>query len=212
MKFHFAASVLFLGLLGATAHASPNPGANAGQDTAETRMSEFAATRPPIGYVQFCRQNPDDCDMQAAGVHRPTLSPARLQELTEVNDLVNKAIAPVTDQVLYGVPEMWTYPYDRGDCEDYVLLKRRLLLDRGWPASALLITVVRDAQGGHAVLTVTTAAGDLVLDNQEADIRFWRDTPYEYLKRQSKVDPNRWVSLRRQVDRPDIAVGGTTRR
>jgi len=207
MKLRFAATALLIGLFSATASASPT----AGQNTGETRMSEYATTRPPIGYVQFCRQNPSDCNQQAIGPQRLTLSDARMKQLLEINDLVNQAIAPVTDQKLYGVAEMWTYPYDRGDCEDYVLLKRRLLMERGWPASTLLITVVRDVKGdGHAVLTVTTSAGDLVLDNQEAEIRFWRDTPYEYLKRQSKGDPNHWVSLRQTDFRPQFSVGGTT--
>jgi predicted transglutaminase-like cysteine proteinase len=39
------------------------------------------------------------------------------------------------------------------DCEDYVLLKRRMLMQAGWPREALLVTVVRDKKGdGHAVL------------------------------------------------------------
>lgn len=173
-------------------------------------MLEYAATRAPIGYLQFCRQNPADCASVAGGPQRLTLSPTRMGELVEINALVNRAIVPVTDEKLYGVAEMWTYPSEQGDCEDYVLLKRRLLMDRGWPASALLITVVRDEKGdGHAVLTVTTSAGDLVLDNQAADIRFWRDTPYDYLKRQSKTDPNSWVSLRGDDNRRQISVGGT---
>ena len=31
-----------------------------------------------------------------------------------------------------------------GDCENYVLLKRRLLIQSGWPREVLLVTVVRD--------------------------------------------------------------------
>lgn len=209
MRTYVVATALLLGLLGTNATATPTPGQNSG----DTRMSEYSATRPPIGYLQFCRQNPGDCNSSRTMPQRYTLTPARLQELADVNDSVNRAIAPVTDKDLYGVAEMWTYPLDRGDCEDYVLLKRRVLMDRGWPASSLLITVVRDTKGdGHAVLTVTTSAGDLVLDNQESDIRFWRDTPYDYLKRQSKSDPNAWVSLRRDDTRPQFSVGGTPNR
>ncbi len=44
-----------------------------------------------------------------------------------------------------------------GDCEDYALLKRKMLMQAGWPREALLMTVVRDKKGeGHAVLTVKT--------------------------------------------------------
>ena len=66
--------------------------------------------------------------------------------------------------------ERWNYPDDGyGDCEDYVLLKRRMLMQAGWPREALLITVVRDKKGdGHAVLTVKTNRGEFVLDNQSS--------------------------------------------
>ena len=34
----------------------------------------------------------------------------------------------------WGVVERWSYPDDGyGDCEDYVLLKRRMLMQAGWP-------------------------------------------------------------------------------
>lgn len=209
MRTYIAATVLLVGLLGSSAEASPTPG----QNIRETRMSEFSATRPPIGYLQFCKLNPAECNVARVRPQRLTLSPGRLQQLSQVNGAVNRAITPVTDKDLYGVAEMWTYPSDRGDCEDYVLLKQRILMNQGWPRSALLITVVRDTNGdGHAVLTVTTSAGDLVLDNQQDEIRFWRDTPYDYLKRQSKADPNAWVSLRRKDIRPQLRVGGTLKR
>ncbi|MEJ8574537.1 transglutaminase-like cysteine peptidase [Microbaculum marinum] len=212
MRIYIATTALLLGLLGTNASASqlsPTPG----QDSAETRMSEYAASRPPIGYVQFCNDNPRECRSGSPMPQRLVLTPARLKQLNEVNDLVNEAIAPITDEDLYGVAEKWTYPLDRGDCEDYVLLKRRLLAERGWPLSSLLITVVRDTKGdGHAVLTVTTSAGDLVLDNQVPEIHFWRDTPYDFLKRQSKTDPNAWVSLRYDDSQSQYSVGGTPNR
>ena len=96
-----------------------------------------------------------------------------------------------------GVVEKWTYPDDGyGDCEDYVLLKRRMLMEAGWPREALLITVVREKNGdGHAVLTVKTDRGELILDNQNADIVLWSASGYRFVKRQSQSDPNVWVSL-----------------
>ena len=75
----------------------------------------------------------------------------------------------MTDMDHWGVVDRWNYPDDGyGDCEDYVLLKRRLLIQLGWPREALLVTVVLDNEDeGHAVLTVTTDKGDYVLDNKE---------------------------------------------
>lgn len=214
MRSAVLGAMILLGSLGAnsSADASQNR-ATPGQNRADTRMAEFSATKPPIGYVQFCRQYPSECNHGRSLAQRPVLTQERMNELLDVNARVNRAIAPVTDKALYGVEERWTYPLDRGDCEDYVLLKQRMLIDRGWPPSALLITVVRDTNGdGHAVLTVATSAGDLVLDNQEGTIRFWRDTPYDYLKRQSTTNPNAWVSLRNERIKSWSTVGGTSTR
>jgi predicted transglutaminase-like cysteine proteinase len=69
-------------------------------------------------------------------------------------------------------------------------------MEAGWPASTLLIAVVRQGDGsGHAVLMVRTDRGDLVLDNQEASIRVWNETPYQYIKRQSQAHAGQWVDM-----------------
>jgi len=118
-------------------------------------------------------------------------------DLVRINKLVNETIKPLTDLEHWGVVEHWSYPDDGyGDCEDYVLLKRRMLIESGWPRQALLVTVVRDKQvEGHAVLTVTTNKGDYILDNQNADILLWSKTGYRFVKRQSQSNPNVWVAL-----------------
>jgi len=55
---------------------------------------------------------------------------------------------------------------------------------------------VREANGnGHAVLIARTDRGDLVLDNQDGRVLLWKDTPYEFVKRQSQTDPRKWVGL-----------------
>lgn len=140
-------------------------------------------------------------------------TPERLSELDEVNRLVNAAVKPVTDLEAYGVEEYWTLPTNRGDCEDYALLKRKILIQRGWPQSALLLTVVRDELGeGHAVLTARTAQGDFVLDNKITDVRIWHATPYKYLMRQSYVNPEAWVSLEEAIlSRPVLSAGSSNR-
>jgi predicted transglutaminase-like cysteine proteinase len=110
---------------------------------------------------------------------------------------VNESVKPMTDLEHWGIIEKWSYPDDGyGDCEDYVLLKRRLLIKAGWPREALLITVVRDRRDeGHAVLTVKTDRGEFILDNQIEAVLPWFETGYRFVKRQSQKDPNVWVSL-----------------
>jgi predicted transglutaminase-like cysteine proteinase len=162
----------------------------------------------PVGHMEFCRSHADECSANRVVVDAEPLSDRRWADLLAINTAVNTAVAPVTDADLYQVNEYWAYPTSGyGDCEDFVLAKRRALIERGWPASTLLITVVRERNGnGHAVLTVRTDRGDLVLDNQDAMIRVWTDTPYEFLKRQSQADQGRWVDL---VDRRATVVAAS---
>jgi predicted transglutaminase-like cysteine proteinase len=167
---------------------------------------------PPIGYVTFCREHQVDCRPSGRFADRIQLTAAKFGELDKVNRSVNEAIAPVTDMELYGKVEVWTYPVNKGDCEDYVLLKRRILIEHGWPESTLLITVVRDENNeGHAVLTVRTDRGDLVLDNKQRDIRAWANTPYTYVKQQSARNPLVWISLLPPNLTPQPAVSASNR-
>jgi predicted transglutaminase-like cysteine proteinase len=119
------------------------------------------------------------------------------KDLVRINKFVNDSVKPMTDQDHWGSVEKWSYPDDGyGDCEDYVLLKRRMLVQAGWPLESLLVTVVREKSGdGHAVLTVKTDKGEFILDNQNPEILLWSETNYRFVKRQSQTDPNRWVSL-----------------
>jgi predicted transglutaminase-like cysteine proteinase len=154
-------------------------------------------TRPPIGWVEFCVEHASECRVAPSEPRTVVLTARLWRELVHVNQAVNSDIKPMTDLEHYGVVEKWAYPDDGyGDCEDYVLLKRRVLMEAGWPREALLITVVREASGdGHAVLTVRTDRGDFVLDNQNEAIVLWSESDYRFVKRQSQSDPNVWVSL-----------------
>jgi predicted transglutaminase-like cysteine proteinase len=154
-------------------------------------------TRAPIGWVDFCARYAGECDVKASAPRDIVLTAQAWKDLVRVNTWVNEHIKPVTDMEHWGVVEQWDYPDDgKGDCEDYALLKRRMLIQAGWPREALLMTVVRERSGdGHAVLTVKTDKGEFVLDNQVADVLLWSETAYRFVKRQSQSNPNVWVSL-----------------
>jgi predicted transglutaminase-like cysteine proteinase len=160
-------------------------------------ISTGEQTRPPIGWVEFCAELPKECEVAPSAPRDVVLSARAWKDLVRVNKWVNETIKPMTDLEHYGMVEKWAYPDDGyGDCEDYVLLKRRMLMRAGWPREALLITVVRESTGdGHAVLTVKTDRGEFVLDNQNEAIVLWSESGYRYVKRQSQSDPNVWVSL-----------------
>jgi predicted transglutaminase-like cysteine proteinase len=146
-----------------------------------------ATVRAPIGWFEFCVEYKQECRTKPAAVRDVVLTAKAWTDMVKVNAWVNDTLKPMTDLEHWGVVEHWSYPDDGyGDCEDYVLLKRRMLMKAGWPRSALLITVVRDKKGaGHAVLTVKTDRGEFVLDNQEAAILPWNKTGYRFVKRQS---------------------------
>jgi predicted transglutaminase-like cysteine proteinase len=155
------------------------------------------ATRAPIGWVEFCAENPRECRSGATEPRDIVMSQTAWRDLNKVNRWVNATVKPITDMDHWGVIEKWSLPTDGyGDCEDYVLMKRKMLIDAGWPREALLITVVRDKNGdGHAVLTVKSDKGEFVLDNQNETILPWTETGYRFVKRQSQSDQNVWVSL-----------------
>ena len=154
-------------------------------------------TQPPRGWVEFCIEYDTECRTKPSAPREVVLTTKAWKDLERVNLWVNTHIQPMTDLEHWGVADRWNYPDDGyGDCEDYVLLKRRMLIQSGWPREALLVTVVRDNEDeGHAVLTVITDKGDYVLDNKNDFIVLWSDTGYHFVKRQSQSDPNVWVSL-----------------
>lgn len=171
-------------------------------------MKTGGLTSQPIGHYEFCRVYRDQCMRLARMDEIVALTRENWNEILDINARINTLVQPQSDLAIYGKDEVWTFPDQVGDCEDYVLLKRQLLMDAGFAASSLLITVVRKPDGeGHAVLTVRTDRGDFILDNLRNDVRLWKDTEYTYLKRQSERHAGHWVS----IEMPDPIVVGTVR-
>lgn len=166
----------------------------------DIHMTVYGSHGAPPAFTQFCRRTSSECSARRAARHIATedgaivLSPERRAELEHVNRSVNASIRETSDHAIFGREDVWTLPVDGvGDCEDFALLKRRELVALGWPTSALLMTVVRTSWGeGHAVLTVRTTEGDLVLDNRTSAIRRWDRTGHTFYLRQASHDPRAW--------------------
>ncbi len=154
-------------------------------------------TNTPVGWVQFCQTYEGVCNTKPMEPRDVVLDDKAWKTLVSVNAWANGSVKPITDMDHYGMIQWWRYPDDgAGACHSYALLKRRILMQAGWPRSALLMTIVHEMDGeGHAVLTVKTDKGDFILDNLTDKILVWSQTPYRYYKRQSQSDPNRWVWL-----------------
>jgi len=161
-------------------------------------------TSVPFGWVDFCARYDGEC----AGERLPAVdinwSARARQDIARVNLWVNAHVAPVSDEDHWALVDRWDYPIDgRGDCEDYALLKRKMLIEMGYPRQALLMTVVKDeSQAGHALLTVRTNAGEFALDNLNDETKPWAETGYRFVKRQSQEDPNVWVTLGEPTEAP----------
>lgn len=166
------------------------------QAQAQAFMPTVGLTSQPVGHYDFCQRSPAECSKTA--VKPPVELTRKLWAvMVDINNVVNTMVTPRTDMEMWGVEEYWSYPVNGyGDCEDYVLEKRRQLIEAGISASNLLITVVRQPNGeGHAVLTVSTSMGDFILDNLEPRILGWTDTDYQYLKRQSPKHAGMWIGI-----------------
>ena len=161
------------------------------------RGLEGGGTAKPVSaWINFCDRYPAECAVDVGEPARIALTPATFRTLSAVTKRVNARIKPLTDQAHWGVVDRWDFPDDGfGDCEDYQLLKRRMLVERGIPRRALRMTVVIDEIGeGHAVLMVRTDRGDLILDNKNDKVLAWHQTPYTYVKREGQ-DGLAWTSL-----------------
>ncbi len=151
-------------------------------------------TSIPYGHKDYCRRNPRDCT--AHRVMPPMkLTPQRMALLQSVSRSVNHRIKPMSDWDNYGKRDYWTIPRNgKGDCEDYVLMKRAELMARGISPSLLLITLVEGSEA-HVVLTVRTDHGDYILDSLNDAVLPVEKTPYRYIKMQSAANSGQWVSI-----------------
>ncbi|MDB5509965.1 MAG: transglutaminase family protein cysteine peptidase [Hyphomicrobiales bacterium] len=171
-----------------------------------TFISVGGQTLVPYGWVDFCARYAGECDggpMQPLDINA---TPKALKLIDKINGWVNSNITAKSDLEQWGSVDRWDYPTNGfGDCEDYVLLKRKMLIEEGFPRQALLVTVVKDEQGeGHAVLTVKTSKGEFVLDNLNDDVKRWDRTPYRFVKRQSQQDPRIWVNIGAPTSAPQM--------
>ena len=136
-------------------------------------------------------------DMEASA---PRMNSALWARLNRVNDRINHAFRATTDLATYGRADYWATPIEdgirTGDCEDYVLEKRRALIAAGLPPQALNIGIVVTPEGEtHAVLLVATSKGEVVLDNMTPWVKPWDETGYRWRQRQVDGDPFKWVMV-----------------
>lgn len=169
---------------------------------AATTMPKAAVPAPaPAGFLSFCMRFAAQCEAAPGAPSIVALNDQTWRTLSSVNRDINDSIWPEEDEAHYGRAEYWTIPTDGyGDCDDYAVTKRKALIDRGFPGPSLRLAVVLDSHAErHAVLTVATDKGDLVLDNQRSDIVSWNNTGFTWIERQDAANPRNWVFIRPAV-------------
>jgi predicted transglutaminase-like cysteine proteinase len=144
-----------------------------------------AASSAPLGFQLLCLQHPGEC--RGGGSASVSLTDSLLGTIERINAQVNHAIRPQNDRG----GDVWTIGASSGDCEDYVLSKRRALINAGLPPSSLRIAYVKAQGVDHAVLVIKTDVSDLVLDNLASNIIPLRNTGYR-LVAISSADPLVW--------------------
>jgi predicted transglutaminase-like cysteine proteinase len=159
-------------------------------------VAKVGAAKPILGWLRFCEQNPAECAVDPSEPATIDLTARDWQTLNRVNQQVNASIKAKTDKDHWGIEDIWDFAEDGyGDCEDYQLVKRRKLVEAGYPRRALRMTVVIDEEGaGHAVMMVRTNRGDFILDNKRNAILPWHKTGYVYIKREGD-EGSAWASL-----------------
>lgn len=142
----------------------------------------LAPPSQPLAWKEFCERLPNECVVDSSEPEVIELTRETWAVINAVNEHVNTTIKPMSDREHWGVEDRWDYPEDGyGDCEDYQLLKRRLLVQAGLSRRAMRMTVVVDEEdAGHAVLIVRTNLGDLILDNKRQQILSQKETAFKF--------------------------------
>ncbi|WP_297105355.1 transglutaminase-like cysteine peptidase [uncultured Devosia sp.] len=141
----------------------------------------------PLSMQYFCAKNRSEC--RSGGSGQVTMTPDLMAMLKQVNVHVNRAIRPKVD-----VSDNWSLNPTAGDCEDYVISKRSMLIRHGVSAGSLRIAYTHTRRGEpHAVLVVRTSQGDYVLDNLNNSVKTLRASGYN-IRSMSGPNPMRWTA------------------
>jgi predicted transglutaminase-like cysteine proteinase len=84
---------------------------------------------PLHGFRDFCRRHPSQCTPAGPSVRQVAVTAQRMSELQQINLTVNSSVEEMSDREQFGKEDVWSLPATgRGDCEDYALMKRKLLI------------------------------------------------------------------------------------
>ena len=123
-----------------------------------TRVNAEQATAP-IGFVQLCERQPE---LVMCNVSTETKHIGSIDQLKSINFQVNRSMRYVDDVPANGSLDLWQVPVNNeGDCEDYALLKYKMLVESGWNPNDLSFAILRTlgTRGGYHAILVATVEG-----------------------------------------------------
>ncbi len=180
LKIASVALVVSLGSIGLANARGPQVSVQDVQGSVQT-----VAAITPLSMQFFCAKNRNEC--RGGGSGQITMTPDLMAVLKQINTHVNRSIRPKFDTA-----DTWTLNPAEGDCEDYVLTKRSLLIRNGVSAGSLRIAYTHTRRGEpHAVLVIRTSEGDFVLDNLNNSVKTLRASGYT-IRSMSTANPNNW--------------------
>src|SRR5271169_1870385 len=107
-------------------------------------------------------------DISAEGAGR-----SRRARVGLINRAADLAISPVSDEMQWGVADHWSDPFEtllsnRGDCEDYAIVKYAALLAAGIPKDDVKIIILKNffPNEDHAAVATRVDGQWLILDNR----------------------------------------------
>ncbi len=129
---------------------------------AKRLVMSFRAAVPPQ-WTRFVEEYPlpQQCDTTFPG-ERVIYTNLRWRLMCAVQREINEIMAYTGDSD----GDHWQIMLDggKGDCEDYALTKRTLLIEAGFPPGCLWPVMCKKDAKGHMVLVVATSTADFVLD------------------------------------------------
>jgi predicted transglutaminase-like cysteine proteinase len=126
-----------------------------------------------------------------------------------INRAADLAIRPVSDEMQWGVVDHWSDPFEtllsnRGDCEDYAILKYAALLEAGFPRDDVKIVILKNLfpNETHAAVATRVNGQWLILDNRT--LTLVRDTDItraipEFVLDHEGVKRFNWTGQNRRV-------------
>lgn len=153
------------------------------------------AILPPFGHTHFCLRYPADCDQTPGRTLSSIPQASRWRQLNLIHTWINATISPRDADP--GEFDTWSLFPAEGNCNDYAVTKRHILLQAGWPSSSLLLAEVTLVATGehHLILIVRGIGGDWVLDNLRPDVVRLEETRRDYIwdRIESARDPRLWT-------------------